>query len=135
MLHVHYSIHIKAITTVAIKPRESTVPTPAHNEEDVEVDADAVEFPSLESNSPGCTTPSPFVSRVEIIAMCSSSVLLPILATSEWWMWPLPSTSKQSKYERICLSLSDTRHRTRQGEKDKGRNFAREHRGPTRTHG
>jgi hypothetical protein len=105
MLHVHYSIHIKELTTVAVKTRESTVPTPAHNEEDVEVDADAVEFPSLESNSPGCTTPSPFVSRVEIIAMCSSSVLLPILATSEWWMWPLPSTSKQSKYERICLSL------------------------------
>jgi hypothetical protein len=65
--------HIKALTTVAVKTRESTVPTPAHNEEDVEVVVDAVA--SFESNSPGCTTPSPFVSRAEIIAMCSSSVL------------------------------------------------------------
>jgi len=58
--------HIKALTTVAVKTRESTVPTPAHNEEDVEVVVDAVA--SFESNSPGCTTPSPFVSRVEIKA-------------------------------------------------------------------
>ena len=70
MLHehrVHYFIHIEALTTVAVKTRESTVPTPAHNEEDVEVVVDAVA--SFESNSPGLTIPSPFVSMLEIIAM------------------------------------------------------------------